>query len=314
MKNTLLLFILLFTFTSSQAQDPLFTQKTGNINHFNPALVGTQTDFGVQINYRNQWPSLPGKYITSSLLTNYNLKNKIGFGLELKTDRSGDLLFENNAKANINYQFKAKEVEIRVGTSLGLHERNIDPAKVRFEDQIDPSHGFVKATAEPYTPLDPVSVFVADVGVASYYKGFSVGISAFQFNGPNISLSGGEVPYPMRIVGIFGYHRSLGSVNIGGLVTYQKQKNFTAADYQVTGQHKFIKLGYGLRQNFGEYTNTLWHMASIGVQFDKLSVGYNYEHYSLGRTSLSSHEATAAWYIKGLNKQTGLGKFINTIL
>ena len=101
MKKCTLFFILVGLTAFSMAQDPLFTQKTGNINHFNPALVGAQSDFGVQLNYRNQWPTLPLNPITSSLLTNYNLQNGLGFGLELKNDRVGPLT-TSNVKANIN--------------------------------------------------------------------------------------------------------------------------------------------------------------------------------------------------------------------
>ena len=70
MKKCTLLLILVGLATFSMAQDPNFTQKTGNINHFNPALVGAQSDFGVQLNYRNQWYRFEEGITTASFLRN----------------------------------------------------------------------------------------------------------------------------------------------------------------------------------------------------------------------------------------------------
>ena len=56
------------------SQDYIFTQKTNDLNSFNPSLVGTQSDMGVQLNYYNQWPQLDNNPILMSMLTNYNLK------------------------------------------------------------------------------------------------------------------------------------------------------------------------------------------------------------------------------------------------
>ena len=133
MKKLLNLSLVIVLWNSVLAQDPLFTQKTGNINHFNPALVGLQSDFGVQLNYRNQWPSFPNNPQTASLLTNYNFNNSIGVGLELKTDFYG-MLKNDNLKANINYHKNFGNIETRYGLSAGVGQKKIDVSNLRFKD------------------------------------------------------------------------------------------------------------------------------------------------------------------------------------
>jgi len=81
--------------------------------------------------------------------------------------------------------------------------------------------------------------------------------------------------------------------------------------------YKFIKLGVGHRQTFGEFANGDYFSAMAGVQFDKFSVGYSYDDtpFNTSRASFGGiHQATAAWYIKGLNNEKGMNKFMNLIM
>lgn len=312
MKYFILAFIVLSSL-GSFAQDPTLTQKTGNVNRFNPSLTGVNTGFGVQLNYRNQWTNFPGNSAFGSVLVNYNLKNNIGFGLEINDDRAGNgLLKDNELKANINYSFELKDVEVRSGLNIGYGQRVIRWDLLVFEHQIDPSQGFIRQTAEQYNG-DPVNFMTIDFGASAYCKGFFAGASAIQLNQPNISNTGGTAKLPTRYVGMLGYHKSINNVNIGALVSYQHQNNFSLFDYQVTGQYKVFKLGYGYRDSYGQFQNPGWHTGSLGVQFDKFAVGYSFDYINIGGAN-HTHEATAAWYIKGLNREKGMSKFLNSIL
>ena len=293
------------------AQDPLFTQKTGNINHFNPALVGAQSDFRVQLNYRNQWPTLPLNPITSSLLTNYNLQNGLGFGLELKNDRVGPLT-TSNVKANINYRHKFGAVETRYGLNLGYGEKHIDYEVLRFEDQISPGSGFTNPNAEPFENKS-TKYATLDIGASAYYKGFLLGLAIQQLNEPAL------VPnyhLPMRFLGNLAYIKELNQFNLAGLATFQQDGNYSIIETQVYGQYKFVKLGMGYHQRFGSFRDSDFFSIALGIQFDKFSVGYSYDDdfSNISRASPGTHQATAAWYIKGLNKERGMSKLMNVLL
>lgn len=164
MKKCTLFFLLVGITAFSMAQDPHFLQKTGNINHFNPALIGAQSDFGVQANYNSQWPTLPLNPITSSLLTNYNLKNGLGFGLEVKSESVGSAR-SDALKANINHAFSKNGFELRSGLNIGVLQNSIDVTKLNFRDPNDPILNDIKK----HNPKRGVSL---DIGAAAYYKGF----------------------------------------------------------------------------------------------------------------------------------------------
>jgi len=316
MKKYILLLILVGLATFSMAQDPRFTQKTGNINHFNPALVGAQSDFGVQLNYRNQWPTFPINLVTYSLLINYNLKNGLGFGLELKNDKVG-LITTSDVKANINYRRTFGSVETRYGLNLGYGEKHIDYDGLRFEDQINPGGGFTNPTAEPFEN-NPTSYATLDIGAAAYYKGLLLGLAIQQLNEPEVSFFNNNASnQPMRFVGNLAYIKELNQFNLAGLATFQQAGNYSLLETQICGQYKFVKLGIGYHQRFGSFSNSDFFSAALGIQFDKFSVGYSYDEdvfNSSRSSSAGTHQATAAWYIKGLNKERGMSRLMNVLL
>ncbi len=275
------LFISFLLLSVSQAQDNLYSLKTGNVNHFNPALVGVQSDLAVNLAYRDQSSMLSGQNSTASILTNYNLKNKLGFGLELSEERGGEGLYQTTViKGNINYSFIKKEVKTRVGLNFGYRESNINWQTLKFEDQIDPSRGFSNSTAEQITE-NPSQAILLDFGFVSEYKNIIFGLSAMQFNQPNVSIltHNGNTILPTRWVSTLGYTKKVKEVNFSGLLTSQFQSQSTLLTTQVTSQYKFARIGVGYRQVFGEYKNNGWLLASAGIQFDKFQISYAYDSY-----------------------------------
>jgi type IX secretion system PorP/SprF family membrane protein len=310
MKSILCFFILLPLAFSSSAQDVTFTQKTGNINHFNPALVGAQSDFGVQANYNNQWPPLQSNPITYSLLTNYNLKSGLGFGLEVKSESVGSTR-SDALKANINHACSKNGFELRSGVNIGVLQNSIDVTKLNFRDPNDPILNEIKK----HNPKRGVSL---DIGAAAYYKGFLLGLGVQQVNQPNTSVI--EIPgseLPSRFVANLGYHKKLKTFDLATLITYQQQGRYSVLETQIYGQYKFAKLGIGHRQVFGTYGNTDLFSSSLGLQFTKFSVGYSFENFLNSNTASTFggiHQASAAWYIKGLSKEKGMSRLMNVLM
>ncbi len=315
--QSFVLFLLILT--AGYAQDNLYSLKSGNVNHFNPALVGAQSDAAVSLAYRNQWPALPGQFTTTSLLANYNLKNNLGLGLELSDDRAGEGLSRSSViKGNINYAFNKKEVKTRVGLNIGYRQSNTNSQRLKFEDEITPDSGFSNPTNEPFTPRDP-DALVLDFGFLSEYKSVIFGLSAMQLNQPNVSviMAPDPSPLPVRYIGILGYSKKIKKINLVGLATFQTQGESTSIATQVNSQYKFARLGVGYRQPFGEYGSGDWLLASAGVQFDKFQVSYAYDAYQVevgGRQNFATHEFSAAWFIKGLKKEDNISDFLNGIL
>jgi type IX secretion system PorP/SprF family membrane protein len=310
MKNILFLFVLVLVVLESQAQDPNFTQKTGNINHFNPALVGTQSDFGVQLNYTNQRYRFEGGITTASFLTNYYLKSGLGFGLEVKSESVGSTR-SDALKANINHSFSKNGFEIKTGANIGILKNSIDVTKLNLRDPNDP----ILNEIEKHNPKRGVSI---DIGAASYYKGFLLALSALQVTEPNLDIP----PNPAgslkrRFVTTIGYHKKLKTFDLAALVTHQQQGRYSVLETQIFGQYNFMKLGIGHRQVFGTYGNTDLFSSCLGLQFNKFAVGYSFENFLSSNTASTFggiHQATAAWYIKGLSKEKGMSRLMNVIM
>ena len=75
----------------ANAQDPQFSQFYANPLYLNPALAGATECGRINLNYRNQWPSLTKAFITYSLTYDQNLSAiNSGFGFIVINDRQGD--------------------------------------------------------------------------------------------------------------------------------------------------------------------------------------------------------------------------------
>ena len=88
----IVVFCLSFLITySGKAQDPQFSQFYANPLYLNPALAGATECARINLNYRNQWPSLTKAFITYSMTYDQNLSSiNSGFGLIAMNDRQGD--------------------------------------------------------------------------------------------------------------------------------------------------------------------------------------------------------------------------------
>lgn len=86
-----------FTLLCVTAQDHLYSIKSGNLNHYNPALVGTQSDVSAIFTQRGFRPYFDdqGHYSNRSILANYNFKNKWGVGLSHTKDNRSSTFVGN---------------------------------------------------------------------------------------------------------------------------------------------------------------------------------------------------------------------------
>ena len=191
----------------------------------------------------------------------------------------------------------------------------MDYEGLRFEDQISPGSGFTNPNAEPFENKS-TKYATLDIGAAAYYKGFLLGLAIQQLNEPDISFFSNTSIQPMRFVGNLAYIKELNQFNLAGLATYQQDGKYSIIETQVYSQYKFVKLGIGSHQRFGSFRDSDFFSVALGIQFDKFSVGYSYDDdfSNISRASPGTHQATAAWYIKGLNKERGMSKLMNVLL
>src|SRR5438045_5184896 len=104
MKKTILLIALIVSVITMKAQDPHFSQFFASPLTLNPAFTGKfDGQFRLAANHRDQWPSIPKAYVTTSASVDFGLlKSKIpegdvfGIGISALSDQSADAALKLN--------------------------------------------------------------------------------------------------------------------------------------------------------------------------------------------------------------------------
>src|SRR4051812_35446442 len=100
------------------AQDPEFTQFYANPLYLNPAFAGSARCPRAVMNYRNQWPSISGTFVTYNVSWDRHVDLlKGGVGLMLTEDRAGQGTLNSFAFSGI-YAYElnlTKEFSLKAG-------------------------------------------------------------------------------------------------------------------------------------------------------------------------------------------------------
>jgi type IX secretion system PorP/SprF family membrane protein len=126
-------------FTAIDGQDPLFTQFYAAPLYLSPSFAGGNGESRIILNFRDQWPKLPGDYVTFSLSADHYLdKFNSGVGLLLLRDQAaGGLISMTNVGLNYNYNLNiSKKWRLTPGLQVYYHTKYIDYNKLVFSDQI----------------------------------------------------------------------------------------------------------------------------------------------------------------------------------
>lgn len=121
------------------AQDPQFSQFYSAPLYLAPSFAGSADGGRVNLNYRNQWPSLNSTYLTYAFSADYYFsKYKSGLGLLLlRDDAGGGLLYNTNLGLNYSYNFNLNpKWRLRPGLQAYYYWKSINYNNILFGDQI----------------------------------------------------------------------------------------------------------------------------------------------------------------------------------
>ncbi len=271
-----------------QAQDPEFTQFYAAPIYTNPAMAGTGACDGggrAVLNYRNQWPSLPGTFITTAASYDQHF-DKIGggIGLLVMDDRAGEgLLTSTNVSAIYSFQLRVnRKFTMRFGIQGEYGQRSIDWQRLRFEDQINPTTGFDGITKENFES-NQIGYANFGTGVVGYTERFYGGIAVHNLIEPNQSFFGNEdAIVPRRYTAHGGVvipldGRKVPESTISPNVLFMMQNKFTQMNLGFYYNKGPLVTGLWFRQTFGEFGNSDALMALVGFRKDKFKFGYSYD-------------------------------------
>jgi type IX secretion system PorP/SprF family membrane protein len=190
MRKLLIFLSILLVTVSVKAQDPHFSQFFASPLTLNPALTGKfDGQFRFAGNYRNQWPSIPNAYITTSASVDFSVLKKVvpngdilGIGISGLSDQSADdALSLNYGSLSLSYH-KALDEDgyntIGAGFQATYSSINLNLSKLTFEDQLT-QNGFTGTTSEVFNNGTNKNYF--DMSAGLLFSGSSDGINNYYF-------------------------------------------------------------------------------------------------------------------------------------
>lgn len=235
------------------AQDQQYTQFYAASTYLNPAFVGNTIQHRIIGNYRHQWPSIPGAFVT------YNASYDIsvdainsGFGVMFSHDKAGSagLTYTSmNLQYAYNFQLN-RQLWLKTGLQWGFNWAGLDYAELIFGDQL--VRGGDVGSVETFS-LDRVKYFDFGSGMLLYNEDFWFGIAAHHLNKPNQSLLGGESALPMKYSAHGGYRWPIRLVDTPN----RAQAFVTAFNYK--GQGKFDQLDLGVYYELDPFVMGVWY-------------------------------------------------------
>jgi len=278
MSKVLIAFISVIGFNAS-AQDPQFTQFYANPIYLNPAFAGSKVCPRFAMNYRNEWPSLTGNYVTYSMSYDQYFKNiSGGIGVIATHDQQGQgTIYTSMLGLVYSYHLKVnRKFSMMFGARAAMYNKYRDESKLTFGDMIDPRRGFIYQTGDVQRGGNRY-FFDASAGMVGYSKSFFFGFAAHHLNRPDESMIVGSSRLPIRLTGHMGAKIDLGSKS--------QYKNVTSIMPNVIYQYQngFQELAIGTYIKYGAFTAGAWYrnrdafILSIGVEADRFKIGYSYD-------------------------------------
>jgi type IX secretion system PorP/SprF family membrane protein len=308
-------FILVTAVPYTFSQDPGFSQFYANPLYLNPALAGATVCPRLIGNFRDQWPSMKGAYVTynGSYDQYFNFLHG-GVGLIFTADRTGGGTL-NTTMVGLMYAYKFN-ITGHIYASAALQatflQRHLVWDNLTFEDMIDPQGGFTLPTSEKQP--DNATVMVPDFSAGVFmgydelvYAGFSVAhLTEPQYGFYSDNTSRLYMKYTVHAGSIIDLQGGAGSedkeFSISPNILYQQQ-------------FKFHQLNVGLYLTIDPFVAGLWFRHNfenadaiiplVGVHYKNLRVGYSYDITisKLAKVSGGAHEVSASWQFPCIEKR-----------
>lgn len=275
------------------AQDPIFTQFYANPIYMNPAFAGTNVCPRLVMNYRNQWPSITGAYITyNASYDQYFEAIRGGIGVLAMSDQAGEGVLTHNSIGMMYAYRLGLDQRDRYNINFALQgsyfAKSIDWGKLTFGDMIDSRDGFIYTTSN-IPGNEQVSYIDFSAGALYYAPRFYFGVGVSHLTEPSNSFYDSDASVHYRKITVqTGYEIPLGKSK--GVYQSSYPSLFPSLIYQQ--QQQFHQLNYGLYFNKTPMVVGLWYRHFLsspvgayadaiailaGFEYDKIKIGYSYD-------------------------------------
>ena len=286
MKRIIYLLVLSFIIISdSFGQDPTFSQFYANALYLSPSFTGATADYRLGINYRNQWPAVPGVFHTYSISFDKALPSfNSGIGILATYDVAGSgNLSTTNIGLLYSYDFNInKDWHIRPGVNFKFYYLGLDINKLIFNSQITGSGTSPSVTPPPFENVADVDFTTsALVYNASTWAGFTFD----HLLKPKTSFYGNDATVPIKF-NFYGGTQILKKTRLK-----QKMQDVLSVAINFQKQGKFYQSDLGLYYYKEPLIFGIWYrgiplvtsqagdaiIGLIGIKTSQLHIGYSYD-------------------------------------
>ena len=312
-RQLLVLCIGVMTVLAAKAQDPQFSQFYAAPMYLNPGFTGLTTQDRVSANYRHQWPSIPGAFVTYNFAYDRNLDLlNSGIGFIVTHDQAGSgALSMTSVQGMYSYSFQVRRhVYIRPGIYAGMYRRAVDMERLTFGDQLLRG-GSQFATSETWQGA-PQTFFDFGVGGIVYGRHTWFGAAAHHINQPNQTLLGDQAPLPLKYSAHGGWRHSLKrrtqgrrtlSTDIVFAFNYKAQNQFDQLDVGFYYEPEPLVFGVWyrgipvLKAYEPGYGNNDALVFMVGYWYEKFKIAYSYDATisRLVSNTAGSHEISISY-------------------
>jgi type IX secretion system PorP/SprF family membrane protein len=295
-----------------RAQDIQLTQFYSVPLFLNPALTGANACSRTSIIHRTQWPGVNNAYKTYLVSFDHSLNRyPIGLGFIAGVDEAGSGgLRTTILRPSVSYEAKVKKRHLlRFGIQPGIGIKSVDFNKLTFGDQLYRGGADVK-TLE--TPTRSKTYFDFNAGAMYITSNYWAGISLYHLNLPNESLLEN---YTVTLPVEFSFHAGA-KFDLTPNEKVASQKTYISPVVHYRAQRKYDQVDIGFYFTKSVFTGGLWYRGIpglkaynpgysnndavaviVGLQTDKIKVGYSYDLTisKLAGISKGAHEITLSF-------------------
>jgi len=297
------------------SQDPEFSQFYANPLYLNPALAGATICPRAIANFRDQWPSIGGAYVTyNAAYDQYLDAVHGGLGLLVTEDRTGGGKL-NTTEISLIYAYKFNITEKLTASGalqVGYYQRHLAWDNLIFEDMIDPRLGVVQPTKEsaPDNPTVGVPDFGAGI-MLGYNEKLYGGLAVSHLSQPKIGFyNSNTTRLDMKYTAHAGCVINLKEggmsedreFSISPNILYQQQFKFHQLNVGTYLTIDPLIFGLWFRHNF-ENADALIPM--LGVHYKNFRFGFTYD-ITLSRlkgATGGAYEGSASWQFPCIEKR-----------
>ena len=269
------------------AQDPHFSQFYAAPMYLGPSFAGASENTRIMTNYRDQWPKLPGVFVTYSFSADHYLPDlNSGFGLFVMKDQAGDGKI-NITNISANYAYKVNLSDrwyFRPGIKGFYYQNFINYNKIIFNDQLD------------FENNTPSSVEIPEDNRTNY---FDFGASALFHN--DKYWVGGTVDHLIKMSPSFKDNLNYAPVKYTiygganfplGRLSFNRSRNRIITAFQIKSQGQTQQMDMGAYYQKNSLMIGLWYrgipflmpnptsdalIVMLGYTNPNFTVGYSYD-------------------------------------